>query len=82
MSKEVEKTELNKTYFLIQKNIGSNWADKGKFDSESEAMKKIDEQIAEDVTKNNKFIYRLLRIEEIVLLKSKEKKPDNMLDIF
>jgi len=82
MSKEVEKTDLNKSYFLIQKNIGSNWTDKGKFDIESDAIKNLDEQIAEDLAKNSKFIYRLLKIEEIVLIKSKEKKPDNMLDIF
>ncbi len=82
MSKEVEKIDLNQSYYLIQKNIGSNWTDRGKYESESEALQNLNKLIEEDKSKNNKFIYRLVKIQEIVLLKSKEKKPDNMLDIF
>lgn len=82
MSKEVEQTDLDQKYFLIQKNIGSNWVDKGKYKTQEEARQVLEKSIETDISKNDKFIYRLLKIEELVLYRSKEKKPDDMLDIF
>lgn len=82
MSKEIEKTNLDQTYFLIQKNIGSNWVDRGKYKTQTEATEELEKNVETDKNKNDKFIYRLLKIEEIALYKSKEKKPDDMLDIF
>ena len=82
MTKEVEKSDLQQTYYLIQKNIGSNWEARGRFTSKEEAITELDKKIAEETTKNDKFIYRLIKIEELALYKSKEKKPDDMLDVF
>ncbi len=82
MSKEVEKSILDQKYYLVQKNIGSNWVDKGKYKTQIEATEELEKSVEVDKNKNDKFIYRLLKIEEIVLYKSKEKKPDDMLDIF
>ena len=82
MPKEIEETPLNQEYYLIQKNIGSNWTDRGRYDSESEAKEVLDKQVDDDMNSNSKFIYRLIKIKEIILIKSKEKNPDDMLDYF
>ena len=82
MLKELEETVLNQVYFVIQKNIGSNWEERGRFDTKIKAEEEINKLISIDIEKNNKFIYRLIKIEEIKLYKSKEKKPDSMLDVF
>ena len=82
MNKSYEETDINQSYFLIQKNIGSNWTDRGKYTSKEEALAELDKKIEDDMRQNNIFIYRLLKIDELKLIKSKEKKPDNMLDVF
>ena len=79
MLKELEVSNLGQIYYLIQKNIGSNWTDRGRFETEEDAIVKINELIKDDIEKNNKFIYRLIKINEIKLYKSLEKKPDDML---
>ena len=82
MNKDFDETTLDKTYFIVQKNIGSNWVDRSRFGSEQEALIEVQKQIQEDLTKNQKFIFRVIKIEEIKLFKSREIKPDNMLDVF
>jgi hypothetical protein len=82
MLKEVEKIDLNQSYFLIQKNIDTDWVNRGKFSSEKEAMDEIERKINEDIKNNNKFTYRIIKIDEIKLFKSKEKKPEDMLEFF
>lgn len=82
MNKDFDETNLDQTYYLIQKNIGSNWVDRGRFNSEQEALKEADQLIHDDIAKNQKFIFRVIKIEELKLFKSHEKKPDNMLDVF
>ena len=62
MPKEIEETPLNQEYYLIQKNIGSNWTDRGRYDSESEAKEVLDKQVDDDMNSNSKFIYRLIKI--------------------
>ena len=60
MSKEIEKTELDQKYFLIQKNIGSNWVDRGKFKSDEMAIQELEKAIEGDISKNDIFFFRLI----------------------
>ena len=82
MNKHYKKLDLNESYFLVQKYIEAKWTNKVKKDNIEDATQKI-EKIVEEDTKNFKhFRYRLIKVEEIVLYKSIEKKPDNVTDIF
>lgn len=82
MNKDFDETNLEQTYYLVQKNIGSNWVDRGRFSSEQEALTEVNKLVQDDLANNQKFIFRVIKIEEIKLFKSREIKPDNMLDVF
>ena len=82
MLKDFDETELDSSYYLVQKNVGSNWVDRGRFPSKQEAYSDVQKKVQEDIEKNNIFIYRVIMIEELILIKSKEKKPDDMLSAF
>ena len=79
----VEITDLDQNYYRIQKNIGSEWVNKGKIKTKEEAILEVEKMIQAEIdSQNNKFIYRVIKIEEIRLYKSTEKRPQDMLEFF
>ena len=82
MDKNYEKIEINENYYRIQKLIDSQWIDKAKLNNQEQAQQKIDEFVLKDSKEFKKFQYRLIKVEEVVLYKSIETKPDDVTDIF
>lgn len=82
MTPSYEKIELNNEFYLVEKMIDSNWVTKCKVNELPLAMQKIEELANKEVNNKQKFLFRLRKIHEIVLFKSKENKPSDITDIF